>query len=189
MCQDLAEVTGSYFRSYQVNATRTDKSTRRNWVKDFLRVNPAYKTYEFEPEGGDAIFQLRVPAYATAIAWLGSNDSGELLAPCVETVDGSRHDRIGYKFKDTSKNNYLARALFNWSCQRTSLKTDIPVRYDAVKGIKHITELRFRSYRCNAWDFKRKCWTSFNTPSVPAGKTNSFFNLETVKKNPFQNFK
>ena len=22
---------------------------------------------------------------------------------------------IGYKFKDTSKNNYLARALFNWS--------------------------------------------------------------------------
>ncbi len=189
MCQDLAEVTGSYFRSYQVNATRTDKSTRRNWVKDFLRVNPAYKTYEFEPDGGDAIFQLRVPAYATAIAWLGSNDSGELLAPCVETVDGSRHDRIGYKFKDTSKNNYLARALFNWSCQRTSLKTDIPVRYDAVKGIKHITELRFRSYRCNAWDFKRKCWTSFNTPSVPAGKTNSFFNLETVKKNPFQNFK
>lgn len=189
MCQDLAEVTGSYFRSYQVNATRTDKSTRRNWVKDFLRVNPAYKTYEFEPDGGDAIFQLRVPAYATAIAWLGSDDSGELLAPCVETVDGSRHDRIGYKFKDTSKNNYLARALFNWSCQRTSLKTDIPVRYDAVKGIKHITELRFRSYRCNAWDFKRKCWTSFNTPSVPAGKTNSFFNLETVKKNPFQNFK
>ena len=190
MCQDLAEATGSYFSAYYVNATRAGKSTRRNWVKEFLRINPAYKVYEFmSGNNSDAFFQLRIPAYAPAIVWLGSADSGEVIASSVDAGVYGRHQRISHKPGDYGKNSYLARALFNWSTAKSNALNHIPVHYDAVKGIKHVTELRFRSYRCNAWDFNRKCWTSFNVQSVPAGKTNSFFNLETAKKKPFENYK
>lgn len=190
MCQDLAEATGSYFSAYYVNATRTGKSTRRNWVKEFLRINPSYKVYEFTSgNNSDAFFQLRIPAYAPAIVWLGSADSGEVISSSVYADASGRHQRISHKPGDSGKNSYLARALFNWSTAKSNALNHIPVHYDAVKGIKHVTELRFRSYRCNAWDFNRKCWTSFNVQSVPAGKTNSFFNLETAKKKPFENYK
>lgn len=58
--------------------------------------------------------------------------------------------------------------------------------YDSKANLRNIKSWTFKYYRCNAWNFRRKCWTVFNDENTPAGKNNASFCGENVKEDPFK---